>query len=324
MPVHSLFATRLAAVGIGAPWLVDHIALLNDLARANGGVLRTAVARQHGLSSWQLTRWSRAGVIARLANGAYVVGPARQLPAPWTATMTTVGVLSYESAAAWWGVELPRPPGHVHVTVPRNRGRRRDAVRGIRLHRATLGRQEVATVRGVRVTTPLRTALDIARHASLEDAVSIIDAFLRAGLIQVDEFACALSQAAGPGRVRMMRVGMLADPASGSVLESRARVLLWRHHIRPPATQWQVAHLPTRWSGRLDFAWPELKVALECDGYEWHADRSQFEHDRRRWSTLTRMGWLVGVVTWFDVMADPAYVVALVSDLLVAAHNRGN
>src|SRR5207248_5318490 len=118
----------------------------------------------------------------------------------------------------------------------------------VRLRRASLGRGDVVTVRGVRVTTPLRTALDIARHAALEEAVSIIDAFLRAGLFRLTELECALAQAAGPGRVRIMRVGMLADPASGSVLESRVRILLWRHHMRPPAAQWCVAHSASRWS----------------------------------------------------------------------------
>lgn len=301
---------------------MDSITLLQELARANGGVVRAAVAREHGVPAWQLTRWSRAGVVARVAKGAYVVGQIRQLPAPWVVTTTMAAVLSNESAVAWWGIELPRPPAQVHVTVPRNRGRRRDAVRGVRLHRATLRPHDVVTVRGVRVTSPLRTALDIARHASLDHAVSIVDAFLRAGLIQLAEFETALAEAAGPGRLRMMQVGMLADASSGSVLESLARVLLWRHRMRPPATQWSLACSSTRWSGRLDFAWPASKVALECDGYAWHAERSQFEKDRRRWSTLTRMGWRVAVVTWFDVTADPGYVVALVADLLAAAHNR--
>lgn len=300
---------------------MDGIGLMHELARANGGIVRTAVARRHGLRSWQLTRWSRAGVIARIAKGVYVVGEERQLPAPWVVTMTMTAVLSDESAAAWWGVELPRPTARVHVTVPRNRGCRRDAVRGVRVHRANLG-TEVVTVRGVRVTTPLRTALDIARHAPLDEAVAILDAFLRAGLIRLTELESALAGAAGPGRVRMLRVGMLVDPASGSVLESLARVLLWRHQLCPPESQWSLSYHPTRWSGRLDFAWPALKVALECDGYEWHKERSQFELDRRRWSTLTRMGWLTGVVTWFDVTADPAYVVGLVADLLARAHNR--
>lgn len=322
IPVHSLWRQPRVASVADAPSRVDAIDLLHDLATSNGGVLRASVAREHGLRGSQLTRWARAGVVARVAKGVYVVGSARELPAPWTVTMTMTAVLSYESAAAWWGVELPCPSPRIHVTVPRSRGRRRDTVRGVRLHRANLGSHDVVTVRGVPVTTPLRTALDIARHAPLDHAVSIIDGFLRAGLVRLTELEGALARAAGPGRVRMMHVGMLADPASGSMLESLARVLLWRSQMCPPATQWRVAYSPTRWSGRLDFAWPELKVALECDGYEWHADRSQFERDRRRWSTLTRMGWLVGVVTWFDVTGDAAYVVALVGDLLAAAHKR--
>jgi predicted transcriptional regulator of viral defense system len=301
---------------------MDQLALLQDLARSNGGVVRAASAREAGIPSWQLTRWARSGVIARIAKGVYVVGHAAPGPSPWAVTMTMNAALSFESSVAWWGVEAARAPDRTHATTPRNRGRRRDAVRGVRLHRATLGPDDVTTLRGVRVTTPLRTALDIARHSSLEDAVAIVDAFMRAGLLSAEEFSSAVARAAGPGRVRMLRVAMLVDAASGSILESLTRVLLWRNGMCPSASQWTVSHAATAWVGRLDFAWPELRVALECDGYEWHADRPQFQNDRRRWSTLTRMGWLTGVVTWFDVTGDPAYVVGLVADLLAAAHNR--
>jgi hypothetical protein len=111
-------------------------------------------------------------------------------------------------------------------------------------------------------------------------------------------------------------VARLVDPRSGSVLESLARVLLWRNGFLPPSSQYLVKHPGTGWRGYLDFAWPLLRVALECDGYEWHAARDPFQRDRRRWSTLSRMDWKCGVVTWFDVTAHPAYVVTLVADLL--------
>jgi very-short-patch-repair endonuclease len=111
-------------------------------------------------------------------------------------------------------------------------------------------------------------------------------------------------------------VAMLVDPQSGSVLESLARVLLFRHGLRPPLSQYEFRHPATGWRGRLDFAWPQWKVALECDGYEFHSGRESFQGDRRRWSALSRSGWHAGVVTWFDVTGDPAYVVQLVRDLL--------
>jgi very-short-patch-repair endonuclease len=71
--------------------------------------------------------------------------------------------------------------------------------------------------------------------------------------------------------------------------------------------------------GYVDFAWASLRVVVECDGYEFHAEREPFQRDRRRWSAFTRAGWRGAVITWFDVTRDPAYVVNLVTDLLAAA-----
>ncbi|HET7530705.1 MAG TPA: hypothetical protein VFJ98_07070 [Mycobacteriales bacterium] len=103
------------------------------------------------------------------------------------------------------------------------------------------------------------------------------------------------------------------------MLESFTRVLLWRNGLLPERTQFPFRCAATGWTGQLDFAWPSLRAALECDGYVWHADRGPFQGDRRRWSALNRAGWHSGVVTWFDVMHDPDYVVDLVRDLLLRA-----
>ena len=235
---------------------------------------------------------------------------------PRTITASWLVVLSYESAAAWWGIDLPSPVGRLHVTAPRTRSRRRDGTPGVVLHRGTLRPGDVVTLRGLRVTSPLRTAIDIARRSSVEHGTTIVDSFYRARLFTPAEFWAAADQAKGPGRVRLQLVARLADAGSGSVLESKTRVLLWRHQLVPECTQYSLDHPRTGWIGYLDFAWPSRRVALECDGYEWHAEREPFQKDRRRWSALNRAGWKSGVVTWFDVIDDPAYVVALVRDLL--------
>jgi len=69
-------------------------------------------------------------------------------------------VFSHESAVVLWGGRLWRPPGAVHVTQAASASGRRsgDIVR----HRAALATDDVTTVRGVRATTPARTAADCA------------------------------------------------------------------------------------------------------------------------------------------------------------------
>lgn len=47
---------------------------------------------------------------------------------------------------------------------------------------------------------------------------------------------------------------------------------------------------------RVDFAWPDKKVALEYDGL-WHAEPGQFAKDRDRLNELRAAGWTVVFVT---------------------------
>ena len=287
---------------------------LRDIAARHGGLVTRKQALASGLGSRSLTDLVRRGALARVARGVYAVGT--RDTDPRSIALGMVAVLSFMSAAAWFGIDLPLPPTAVHVTAPRNRGRRIDAVKGVRIHRATLGFDDVWVFRGCPVTSPLRTALDLARHLPLEQGVAVVDAFLRKGLLTADEFAAGAHRARGPGRRRIQMVAILVDPKSESILESLTRVLLWRHGLCPTHSQYPFRDRSSGLTGRLDFAWPHLRVALECDGYEFHAAREPFQRDRRRWSALSRRGWHAGVVTWFDVTRDPGYVVHLVRDLL--------
>jgi len=51
---------------------------------------------------------------------------------------------------------------------------------------------------------------------------------------------------------------------------------------------------------RVDFAWPERKVAVEYDGL-WHAEDRQFERDRQRLNRLREAGWTLVFVTAADL-----------------------
>lgn len=59
----------------------------------------------------------------------------------------------------------------------------------------------------------------------------------------------------------------------------------------------------------LDFAYPELRLAVETDGYRWHSGRARWEHDLARHNRLTLLGWRILHVTSADLSARPAEVV---------------
>jgi hypothetical protein len=85
-------------------------------------------------------------------------------------------VLSHATAATAWAL---RPPGAgaVHVTVPGDPGRKRRA--GVRVHRSrTLTPRDATSHRGIPITTPARTIIDLATTISgrrLEQALDLAD-----------------------------------------------------------------------------------------------------------------------------------------------------
>ena len=84
-------------------------------------------------------------------------------------------VLSHATAAAAW--ELRQRTGTIHVTVPSTAGRKRRA--DIRMHRSrTLRPQDTTSHRGIPITTPARTIIDLARTLTgrpLEHALDLAD-----------------------------------------------------------------------------------------------------------------------------------------------------
>ena len=54
---------------------------------------------------------------------------------------------------------------------------------------------------------------------------------------------------------------------------------------------------------RVDFAYPELKIAIEYDG-AWHGEAGRLTKDRERLNRLFDAGWQVVFVTAAD-MHDP-------------------
>ncbi len=84
-------------------------------------------------------------------------------------------------------------------------------------------------------------------------------------------------------------------------------------------------HLPTmtfqhavKVGGRrfvLDFAYPELRVAVEVDGNDKHGRLDAMLSDRRRDALLTAAGWVVQRFMWLQVKREPAWVAARIADV---------
>jgi very-short-patch-repair endonuclease len=56
---------------------------------------------------------------------------------------------------------------------------------------------------------------------------------------------------------------------------------------------------------RVDFAWPDHRVAAEYESVAWHAGRREMLRDKRRLARLQELGWTVTPIVVADVRVYP-------------------
>ena len=186
------------------------------------------------------------------------------------------GALSHASAAALWGIR-PRSRGPIEVTVPAGWRVRQP---GIRVHRSrTLVPAEVTTCQGIRVTTPIRTLVDISPGLTLKQRERAVNEADRLGLADPEELRAALAGNA-PQRHRQHVLRNTLDRRTFS----KTRSDLERDFL-PLA---RAAGLPTPLTLQMvngyevDFYWPDLRLVVESDGLRYHRTPAQQAADRHR------------------------------------------
>ena len=222
-------------------------------------------------------------------------------------------VLSGRSAAVLWGVPLAGPADPVECTL--EACRRAGTVQGVRVTRRRLPDDDVVHRDGVLVTSPLRTALDLARIEPEDEAVVCLDQFLRSRLVSLADLRAAAAATAGPGCRRIRRATERADGLAQSPQETRLRLLLHRSSLPRPVAQYEVRDEGV-FVAAVDFGWPEHEIALEYEGI-WHGAAQQVGKDRRRLNRLTAAGWTVIFVTAAD-LRDPVALIARIAAALSA------
>ncbi len=212
-------------------------------------------------------------------------------------TLPDGGGFTGRSAAVLWGVsDVAGPENDVEVVLPA--GRRWHAGTGVRV-RALLAGQELVRCGRWWCLPRADTAVDLARSADGDEAVVLLDRLVRARLAPLDDVRAAAAQLPTcRGSARAQRAARLADGLAESPQETRLRLLLHRGGV-PPVAQHRIVDRDG-FVARVDFAYPELRLAIEYDGL-WHAERRTFLEDRRRLNRLTAAGWVVLHVTLDDL-----------------------
>ena len=212
-----------------------------------------------------------------------------------------------QSAAALWG--LPHIEGIVEIVTTR----RVRPVDGIVVRRRQCWPpQDEATRARIATTSIERTLLDLAAILTPPKLRAAVDTARRLKLTTVERIAERLELTARSGRngitaMRNVLSELADDGGTESALERDFLALLRRWKIPEPVAQYPVI-VDGHVIARLDFAYPELRIGIELDGYAHHSGIEAFERDRRRLVQLTTLGWRILPFTHAQVHEHSAFV----------------
>ena len=171
----------------------------------------------------------------------------------------------------------------------------------------------LTSVHGAVVTTPARTAVDLARKGPALSAMVVLDGARRLG-VQRDELEQVLEDCRGWPGVQQARLWVgFADGRAESALESVGR---WRMHeaeLPPPDLQVVVSDQDGP-IGRTDFLWAAYRTIGEADGLgkyraaDGTADFSALRAEKLREDRLRDAGWEVFRFTWEEAVHRPAVI----------------
>lgn len=277
----------------GEAGVVTPVEMLVDQLGWLGGI---AARDQLAVSKRVLDTALALGIVRRVRRGCYAlpaIAEARGRAAAWD------GVLSHTSAAVAHGWPVARAPELPHVMLPRDRHvRRRPADVICHTGRLLTGERRTG------VTEPVRTVTDCARILPFGEALAVADSALRSG-VDPEELAHAAERIRGPGAARVRRVVGAASALAANPFESGLRAICLDIPLLDVQPQVHIA--APALAVRVDLADCRLGLVLEADGYEFHGRPEGFARDRRRYTALAQLDWVVFAYVWDDIFLAPEH-----------------
>jgi predicted transcriptional regulator of viral defense system len=278
------------------------------------GVVSRAQLVELGLGAGAIKHRVSIGRLQPMYRGVYAVGHrALRREAWWLAAVLAAGpgaALSYRSAAELWGM---RNSSRARTEVSVSRHRRSTA--RIEVHVVDMQADEVVVNRGVPVTTPARTLLDLAAVLSPQHLKAAFDeAEVRrlTSPTSLDALVARYPRRNGTAAIRrvLKKHNDRGVAIPTSILERRFLAVLDARGLPRPEINRLSDH------GELDATWREQRVIVECDSFATHGTREAFERDRAKDRALQAAGWRVVRVTWRQLIDDADVVARQIAALL--------
>jgi hypothetical protein len=294
-----------------------------ELAARQSGYATRRQAIACGMQADAIDRRVKSKRWSRVKPGLYLVsGYSPSIRGLLVAATATLGaVVSHESAA-----ELHDLPGTTcGLAVVTVNVRKTYRFPDVKVHQLTdLTDDQIVEVEALPVTSAVRTAIDLAVRMGPFSIGRIVDHIVLKGqgsLDEVGDLVLKLARHGKPGMKCLHKV--LEVRAGGSFLgESQLEVMALRL-FREWGFPDPVPQLSLPWrspvNGRVDFAYPWVRLIIELDGRAWHSTLEAFESDRMRDNHAQLAGWRVLRITYRMLRGQPEMVRDMIRQILDTA-----
>jgi hypothetical protein len=162
---------------------------------------------------------------------------------------------------------------------------------GIAVRKERIDAEDIMLIDGIPVTTPERTAFDIARHLPRDLAVRHLDALARATGVKATDVQLLGERYPRARGLPRSRIALpLMDAGAESPQETRVRLILIDDGLPPPRTQIRVTDGVRE--AFLDMGYDEPMVGFDYDGEHHQTNRGRYVHDIGRAELIDRRGWI--------------------------------
>jgi very-short-patch-repair endonuclease len=297
--------------------VVDADRLISWVAGHQLALVTTRQLEACGLSRGAIDGRIRRRMLHRVHQGVYLFGPRAFAPGAreFAAVLACGGtaLISHRSGTSLYGIAA-RVEGPVEVTMIADWVPRRP---GIIAHRVPeLHPIDITEWRGIPITSPARTLLDFAAEAhgdELERAIAEAYALNLTTEAQLSGVLARYPQRTGASRLRAELDREQGPAWTRSEAERRMKLLLRQAGLPSPQTNRKIAGF------QADFVWPEQRLIVEVDGYQFHGHRRAFERDRKRDAAHVLAGYRVIRITWRRLTEEPIAVAVTIARALALA-----
>jgi hypothetical protein len=282
-------------------------------AASQHGVATRCQLLADGVRAWRIDARVRSGRLRVVHRGVYLVRGLATSHTPYMAAVLACGdraALCGSSAAALWS--LPGEPGTAEVLVE-GEHRRVPGVRTYRVRAFVAG--ETTTLHGIRITTPARTLLDLARVLSPRGLEQAMATALRARIVTTAELRALLELRPRHPGARAIRTLLEGDDElafTRSPLEDGFLALVDHVGLPRPRTNMWIAGI------QVDFVWLDHKLVVETDGRKYHDTELAWHTDRERDRLLVARGYRVMRMTEKLLREDPVTAMVRLTQALYA------